>query len=62
MRLEGILNGNSNPPAQNCRVSRFSLVRTLAKTPLVEDFQSVAHEQRSILGKETRFFKELQQR
>ena len=30
MRLEGVLNRDPNPPAQNCRATRLSLVRAIA--------------------------------
>jgi hypothetical protein len=29
MRLEGVLNGSPNPPAQSCRATRLSLVRAV---------------------------------
>jgi hypothetical protein len=30
MRLEGVLNGNPDPPAQGCRPKRLSLVRAVS--------------------------------
>ena len=29
IRLEGVLNGNPEPPAQNCRAARLSLVKAI---------------------------------